>query len=191
MSVPGCAGSSAQETVGGVGVVQPERQVKKAARIEAVDLVEAFRYLLIPLAAFGSETAGGAEDRVGLHEAEGGGRGLGTRPEFQLALVLEDAQVDFARGVRDAGRREDLREVSAAPGTRVGDAVGRIGHRLGRDGGGRVAGERRQRQQGDGGGGGTHREVGSAGGLGPCETPGSGLVGGGGQRPSDHRRNGS
>ncbi|OGX88743.1 hypothetical protein BEN47_08335 [Hymenobacter lapidarius] len=54
--------------VGGVGVVEAQRKEVVALGVEAVNFVEAFRYLAVAGAALGTQPAGGGRQRVAVQQ---------------------------------------------------------------------------------------------------------------------------
>ena len=93
--------------IGGVGIIDPQGQMKFTFRIEPVDSVESLGHLAISLAPFGSKPAGSTQDRVDVHESK---RLLILipRPEFKFSLEFVDTKKNRTRWIGEAGRSESL-----------------------------------------------------------------------------------
>jgi hypothetical protein len=96
-----------QNLVRAIGIIQVQRKMEFAGRIEVVDVVNAFRRLTVTLGALGAELAGHRADGIPLQQHK---RVLlvWPHPDFQFTLAFEDAQEGFRRGILETLLAEEL-----------------------------------------------------------------------------------
>ena len=86
------------DAVRSIGIIDPEREMIKALRVETVDKVKTFRDLSIAFAPFRTGSAGGRDNGPGADVVKRAGRF--SRPQFEFAFMLESAQKNFAWRIR-------------------------------------------------------------------------------------------
>ena len=110
------------DPVGSIRIIDPEREMIEALRIETVDEVKTLRHLSVAFPPFRTGSAGGCDDRPGADVMERAR--LFTRPKFEFPFVLESTEKNFPRRIRQLSAAQAGTNFFLARRTRLSNTSG-------------------------------------------------------------------